>query len=133
MPFAGGAAEQLTEGGGLVAYESTDGTTLFYTKASSGPLFAKAISGGPERQLLDWITIRSFFPVEDGIYYVGRPNEKGQYPLEFFRFSSQKSEVLANIDGTVSNGLSVSPDRATVLFTKIAASGANLVIIENFR
>jgi Tol biopolymer transport system component len=133
MPASGGAAEQHTDGGGFVAYESADGATLFYIKAQSGPLFARPLSRGPERQLLDWITVRSFFPVEDGIYYIGRRNEKRQYPLEFFRFSSRKSEVLTNIDGLVSNGLSVSPDRKAVLFTKVVASGANLMMIENFR
>jgi hypothetical protein len=111
MPFGGGTAQQVTDGGGFVAFESTDGTTLLYTKGHSGPLFAKPLSGGPERQLRNWVTARAFFPVGDGIYYLGSPDEKGQYPLEFFQFPSQKSEVLTNLDGPVSMGLSVSPNR----------------------
>lgn len=83
--------------------------------------------------MLDWIHNRAFVPVRDGIYYIGRRNEKGQYPLEFFRFSSQKSDVITNIDGHVSMGLSVSPDGGTVLFTKAVAYGTNLMMIENFQ
>jgi hypothetical protein len=83
--------------------------------------------------LLDWVTSRAFVPVDDGIYYIGRRSENGQYPLQFFQFSSQTSRLLTNIDGVIYIGLSVSPDRTAILFTKTAKSGANLMMIENFR
>ena len=88
-----------------------------------------------ERRLLDWVTERAFVPVDDGIYYIGRRGDNGQYPLQFFQFSSQTSKVLTNIDGAISLGLSVSPDRTAFLFmfTKTVRSGANLMMIENFR
>jgi hypothetical protein len=87
MPFTGGTAEQVTKEGGFAAHESADGTTVFYTKSASSPLFAKPLSGGAERQLLDWVSARAFVPVDDGIYYIGRRSDKGQYPLQFFQFS----------------------------------------------
>jgi Tol biopolymer transport system component len=132
IPFAGGVAEQVTKEGGQVAYESADGTTLFYTKASSS-LFARPLSGGAERQLLAWVEARAFVPVDDGIYYIGRRSDRGQYPLQFFQFSSQTSRVLTNIDGVIYTGLSVSPDRTTILFTKTPKFGADLMMIENFQ
>jgi len=132
MPLAGGTSEQVTKEGGWTAHESADGTTLFYTKATSSPLFAKPLSGGAERQLLDWVSVRGFVPVDDGIYYIGRPSN-GQFPLQFFRFSSQTSKVLTNIDGPVYLGLSVSPDRTAILFTKGVRPGANLMMIDNFQ
>jgi eukaryotic-like serine/threonine-protein kinase len=133
VPFAGGIAEQITKEGGLVAYESADGATLFYVKAPSSPLFARPLSGGAERELLDWVSARAFFPVDDGIYYIGRRGDNGQYPLQFFQFSSQTSQALTNIDGAISVGLSVSPDRTAILFTKSVKFGANLMMIENFQ
>jgi Tol biopolymer transport system component len=133
VPFAGGVAEQVTKEGGFVAYASADGTTLFYTKADPSPLFSKPLSGGAERQLLDWISQRAFVPVDDGIYYIGRRSgNNGQYPLEFFQFSSQTSRVLTNIDGAISYGLSVSPDRTAILFSQTEKLGADLMMIENF-
>ena len=133
MPFAGGAAEQITKEGGFAADESADGATLFYTKSDSSPLFSRPRSGGAERLLLDWVSARAFIAVDDGIYYIGRRNDNGQYPLQFFQFSSQTSRVLTNIDGSLILGLSVSPDRRDILFTKTVKSGANLMMIENFR
>jgi Tol biopolymer transport system component len=131
VPFAGGTSEQITKEGGYVAYESADRTTLFYMKDYSSPLFARPLSGGAERQLLDLVW-KAFAPVDDGIYYIGGRNDNGQYPLQFFQFSSQTSRVLTNIDGELNLGLSVSPDRTAILFTKAVRSGANLMMIENF-
>jgi hypothetical protein len=71
--------------------------------------------------------------VADGIYYIGRRTEGKYYPLAFFRFSDHTSRLLANIDGTVYQGLSVSPDQKTILFSKSVSSGADLMMIENFQ
>jgi len=62
-----------------------------------------------------------------------RRSDKGQYSLQFFQFSSQTSRVLTSIDGAISIGLSVSPDRTAILFTKTVRSGADLMMIENFQ
>jgi hypothetical protein len=102
-------------------------------KAYSSPLFARPVSGGPERQVLEWVSDRAFVPAEDGIYYIGRRDDDRKYPLEFFQFSSNSSRLLAKIDGFLTNGLSVSPDRQTVLFSKSVSDGANLMTIENFQ
>jgi len=131
MSPGGGAVEQVTKEGGYVVYESADATTLFYTKTDSSPLFARSLSGGPERKVLGGVTARAFFPVADGIYYIGGRDDKGQFPLEFYRFSSQKSAILTDIDNA-GQGLSVSPDRTAVLFTKATALGNHLMMIENF-
>jgi Tol biopolymer transport system component len=133
VPFAGGAQERVTVNGGFIAFESADGKTLFYIKNGSSPLFAQPVSGGAERQVLPWVDNRAFVPVEDGIYYIGRPAEDRKCPLQFFQFSSQASRLLTKIEGFVSLGLSVSPDRQTILFSKSLSTGANLMMIENFQ
>lgn len=132
VPVAGGRALQVTTSRGFTAYQSTDGKTLFYTKANSGPLFALPLSGGEEQEVLPYIHLRSFFPVADGIYYIGRRSNKGYYPLEFFRFSSRASRLLAKIEGAYI-GLSVSPDQKTILFSKSFSGGADLMMVENIR
>jgi len=78
-------------------------------------------------------TDKAFFPVDDGIYYIGKRNDQKQFPLQFYRFSTETSELLTNIEGTVGQGLSVCPDRKEILFAKAAAFGFNLMMIENFR
>ena len=133
VPFAGGAQERITANGGSNAFESADGKTLFYTKAAGSPLFAQPLPGGPERQVLPWVFQRTFVPVEDGIYYFGRKGDDGKYPLQFFQFSSNASRLLTKIEGLVGPGVSVSPDRQTILFSKSVSNGANLMMIENFQ
>jgi serine/threonine protein kinase len=133
VPFAGGRQEQVTTQGGSTAYESVDGTSLFYTKADSGPLFVRRLSGGEERQVLPYVYLKSFAPVTDGIYYLGPRSDEGSYPLEFFQFSSGVIRLLTKIPGSVFQGLSVSPDRKTILFTKSVSVGADLMMIESFR
>ena len=133
VPFAGGPQEQVTRNGGYTAYESVDGQTLFYTKGRGGsePLFARLLSGGAERQVLPSIYVKSFFPVAEGIYYIG-PWSGEYFPLEFFQFSSNSSQSLAKIGRWVGEGLSVSPDRKTILFARSVNNGAHLMMIENF-
>ena len=129
----GGQAEQVTQNGGYAAFESHDGKTLFYIKSSNSPLFAKPLGGGPERQILDYVSEQSFVVVEDGVYYIGRRGNDRQYPLQFFQFSTGTSRLLTKIDGTISNRLTVSPDRKTFLFPNSVTSGSDLMLIENFR
>jgi Tol biopolymer transport system component/serine/threonine protein kinase len=133
MPFGSGAPEQITREGGHAGYESADGTTVFYLKNFSSPLFARALTGGPERLVLDWVSMRAFFPVKDGIYYIGRRGEDGQYPLAFYEFASGTSKVLTRLAGPTYLGLGVSPDRKDFLFTRTLKEGANLMMIENLR
>jgi hypothetical protein len=102
-------------------------------KDDYSPLFAKPLGDGPERQVLDYVSVRAFVVVEDGVYYIGRPGNDRQHPLQFFQFSTGTSRLLTKFDGTPHLGLTVSPDRKTLLFTNSATSGSDLMLIENFR
>ncbi|MCU1262078.1 MAG: hypothetical protein JWO80_4963 [Bryobacterales bacterium] len=133
LRFTGGSQEQVTTNGGYTAYESVDGQTLFYTKQFIGPLFTRPLIGGAERQVLPYIIFKAFFPVAAGIYYIGRRNNEKYFSLEFLQFSDNTSRLLAKIDGAPYQGLSVSSDEKTLLFSKSATVGADLMMIENFR
>ncbi len=134
VPSAGGHVEQVTENGGSFALESTDGKTLFYTRGPYGtPLFARPVNGGPERKVLDYTgRCRDFVVFEDGIYYCGQ-REREQTPLLFHQFSSGASRLVTTVDGFLVNGLTVSPDRKSILFARSGVNGADLMLIENFR
>jgi WD40-like Beta Propeller Repeat len=133
MSHTGGSPEQVTSDGGKTAFESADGKTLLYTKDDSSPLFAKPPAGGPERQVLEWVTSNAFAPVERGIYYIGRRGTDRKYPLDFYEFSSKTSRELTRIEGYATLGLSVSPDRQTIIFPKSVSNGSNLMMIEDFQ
>jgi Tol biopolymer transport system component len=130
VPLGEGVARQMTENGGSVAFESTDGRTLFYWR--NGRLFARSLDGGPERQVLD--NVWAFAVFDDGIYYIGRPGPDQQHPIQFHEFSTGAGRLLTKVDGSLpADRFSVSPDRKTILFTKWTSLGADLMLIENFR
>jgi len=132
-PFAGGPAVQVTDAGGYVAFESWDGKTLYYAKGSTSPLFARSLAGGSERQVLDTVAYRAFFPVEAGIYHIGLGQKPDAYALKFHDFASGKSRTLSRIEAPLDLGLAVSPDRKNMLFTVQNPGGSDLMLIENFR
>ena len=134
MPVAGGESQQMTNGGGTSAWESVDGTTLFYTRG--GTLFARSLAGGPETRLLDSVYQWDFFPVRDGIYYIVRPDPANRYTFElrFLNLATGRSTVLNKFESQLNQGLSVSPDGQVVLYSGVSMlSGDDLMLIEHFR
>jgi hypothetical protein len=83
--------------------------------------------------VLDYVTLRAFEVFDDGIYYIGRPQLDREFPIEFYQFSTNTSSLVTKAKGPLEQGLSVSPDRKTILFSKSASTGADLMLIENFR
>jgi hypothetical protein len=135
MPAWGGEAMQVTDNGGFEPLDSADGKTLYYTKDYRSPLFARPISGGPERKVLDLVFLSSFVPVDDGIYYVHHPDRKRRDPLElrFYDFATGRSRVLEKFAAAGGQGLTVSPDRKTFLYSVFNTVYADLTLVENFR
>jgi Tol biopolymer transport system component len=144
VPAAGGDAVQIADAGSVTypnPLESPDGKTLYYKRAgaASAMLFAKPVGGGPEHQILDsfWPgEDHQYFPVADGIYYVARPDPKLPFAFElrFLNFTTGKHQTLHRFETRFGSGLSVSPDRKTILYSGVPMSaGADLMLIRNFR
>jgi hypothetical protein len=67
----GGASEQITRNGGMVALESDDGKTLYYTKTGTdATLYASPIDGAEEKVVADRIVARAFAVASGGVYYL---------------------------------------------------------------
>jgi Tol biopolymer transport system component len=131
-PSSGGKWEQVTSTGAQLAFESTDGKTLFCVRAT-GELFAMPVGGGPELRLIDFVASGARIAVVPaGIYYWGRTGTDGLTPLLFFDLSSRRSAELTRVAGA-GMGLTASPDRKSVLFVRSVDSGNDLMLIENFR
>ena len=135
IPTRGGEAEQITSEGGYVALESRDGKTLYYTKTGTyggEPLYARRLGGTEERQVLERVVARAFDVFEDGIYYLA-PTGARTAEVRFHEFATERSRSVSAIDAQPGLGLSVSPNRRTILFTKYVSAGIDLMLIENFR
>jgi len=135
IPAGGGTAVQVTRNGGYVAFEPTDGKTLYYTLSESGAegIYAKRLPDGEEKQVLkDGVTWRGFAVVSDGVYYLHQLGLKS-FEIRFHEFARGQTRVVGEIEGQHGSGLAVSPDRKTFLFPKFSDAGADLMLIENFR
>jgi Tol biopolymer transport system component len=136
----GGAATQMTDNGGSVPWESWDGKRLHFTRrlpdSDVSELFEKLLAGGPERRILGAVYNSDYFPVEGGIYYVSRPNPNDRYTFELLvlEYASGKSKVLDRFTAFSGHGLTVSPDRKTVLYSGLGmAGGGDLMMLQDFR
>lgn len=132
-PAAGGQSEQMTHDGGGSPWESWDGKVLYYTKGRE--LFAAPLAGGAEKRILPSMYGWDYYPVENGIFYVDLPDEKHPYAFElrFLDLVTGSTTVLNKFESGGGQGLSVSPDRKTFLYSGGTVGGTDLVLIENFR
>ena len=147
-PPDGGDAQQVTTFGStdpressvaLSPLESSDGRTLYFSRATEGEriLFAMPLTGGPERRLDVTTVFWNYFPAERGLYYV--PPRQGQkppytYEVRFLDFATGKSRVIHRVRlADMGPGLSVSGDGKTVLVSGVAVITSDLMWIENFR
>ncbi len=118
----------------MVPLESTDGKYLYYSKGdSSTSIWRVSVTGGEEVQVVDslggW---PNFDVVSDGIYYIPVRLSSREYKVQFRRFVDGKTQTVATFNEGVS-GISVSPDRRTLIAGRWENYGRDLMVVENFR
>ena len=139
VPAGGGEAVQVTRQGGFEAFESPDGTLLYYTKGRGpGGIWQVPVAGGEERQLpelLDAGYWRYWAVLDDGIYFVSRA-ASGRPALKFFSFATRRVTRLGVLERAPLHGppgLTVSPDGRRILYAQTDQSISDLMLVENFR
>jgi Tol biopolymer transport system component len=134
VPAGGGDCVQVTRNGGETALESADGTSIYYTKEfRSSALWKMPVSGGEESQVLRSVHWRAFSLVNEGIYFIPDPGPDGKSSIQFLSFATGKVKRVAPISRPPTEGLSVSPDGRSLLFSQIDEEGSDLMLVENFR
>ena len=142
MPAGGGAGVQVTRNGGLLGQESPDGKYLYFMKPlARAPgaavrtlgLWRISVEAGEETQVLETAYNRAFEVRAEGIYYISWSSEDGTSRLQFHALAGGKSRELAKFDGRIDEGLGVSPDGKSFLFSRLDPSSADLMLVENFR
>jgi eukaryotic-like serine/threonine-protein kinase len=134
--LADGATKQLTQDGGFDMYEAPDGSVYFTKARMRRGLWRIAGAGGSVEQVpgLDSVWAGAWAPAGDNIYWVNRVSPSSHV---LTRWSLKGlNETLVTIDRPIwptSPVFSVSADGRHAYWHQDDESGADLVMIENFR
>jgi Tol biopolymer transport system component len=125
------------------AWESADGVGVFYKRRlMESPVEFQPLSRGAPRQVIPCVTASLFATARDGVYYVPcQPQNRFSHdvPVHVLNPVTGEDRRLTALGipfpatwprvGT----FAVSPDGQTFLYITLASSGADLMLIENFR
>lgn len=138
IPAGGGQPIQVTKNGGFRSQESPDGKYLYFTKPMGQGIWRVQVAGGEET-----LVIRDFDPaladywqvVSDGIYFVDASSSP--YPtIKFLSLIARKRSPIAMMAGPVfpwAGGLSVSPDRRSIVYSQKTYQSSEIFLADNFR
>jgi hypothetical protein len=119
----------------MMAIESEDGASLYYTEARTtnmpATLWRVPVAGGPAVKMTEGVNSTSFAVAKNGIYYLERTN--GESRLRYFDLGSRTTSTVAGNLGNTDFGLAVSPDGGTILFSRTDSSVNDLMLVDNFR
>ena len=139
MPSGGGAAAQITRGGGMQAQEAEDGLVYFTKVPEDGPgLWSIPREGGPEVKVLDEPVSGRWALNKKGIYFIDYRVPTGSpKPVKFYSFAARQTRQIGTVEAGVSlqlwGGLTISPDSRWLLYTKLQRDEADLMLVDNFR
>jgi len=145
----GGEAVQVTaQEGSAYAKESQDGQFLFYARFGPGlpSLWRMPVAGGQATQVLDQLASYGNFAVtSDGIYFeapdsrspLGRPLFSPLITptpaIDFLSFATGRVSRVITLSRPAGNGLDVSRDGRTLLFSQMDSLAEDLMMVENFQ
>ena len=134
VPVGGGAGEQITSNGGMNPRVSPDGRYIYHvTRGTQTTLWRLPVAGGPAVRLTnDLYHLVGLHPTNDGAYYVARPAKPGrleEFRIRFVEGKTGLSRDVASVGGPLGWGLSVSPDRKTLLFVRNVPGTFDLKVV----
>jgi len=123
---------------GFDPVESPDGKFIYLTgsgtDASNSGLWRVPVEGGEPKQILDsLIASTGYALVDDGIYFIPRPDPSKGYSIRFLELATGKIKTIAELGKRFGNELCVSPDRRWALYWQQDQVVSDLMLVENFR
>ena len=138
-PVAGGTAIQLTQQGGMEAFESPDGQFVYYLKGRGIAGLWRVATDGTREEAVPELAEAGYWRYwtinRSGLYFVSAIE---QYPLsvKHFDFATRQVKSIATIDkqpAWLTPGLAVSPDGRHILFAANDLFASSIMLLENFR
>jgi Tol biopolymer transport system component/DNA-binding winged helix-turn-helix (wHTH) protein len=133
MPAGGGPATRVTKNGGAIALESPDGKQIFYTKTTEPGFWMLSLENGTESKIApNTVGFECFAMGKRGVYFERKAEGPG-FVISFMSFSDHAVRDVATINVPVGDGLTVSPDERSLVYSQIDQSGSDLFLVENFK
>ena len=139
---SGGAAEQVTWGGGYVAAESPDGAYVYFTRGPDEQgLYRMPAAGGVEELILPGFAGKlwgNWAVAAKGVYYLDYPasDPSTRSAFRFLDLASRQSREVYRLpkhpvlwDG----GMALSADEKWLVFAELEYLGSNIQVLEGFR
>jgi Tol biopolymer transport system component/DNA-binding winged helix-turn-helix (wHTH) protein len=136
VPAAGGKEEPLFAGEGAFPIAVPGRKLLLYVKMNHFGIFARALEAGlasqtEERLVDDYVPpYGGIYPVEEGVYYAGFTTSGTARAFRFYSFATKKSVDVAPAPARIELGLSISPDRRSLVYSAYAEGNADLIMLE---
>jgi eukaryotic-like serine/threonine-protein kinase len=137
-PADGGPAIQVTRNGGFAAFESPDGSRLYYAKFDAPGIWTVAASGGEEQPVHDlpptgyW----GYWGIgHRGLYFVN-PEAKPRPAIELLDLATRRVTRIAEMERQPmqwESGFSVARDERSILYSQWEQSGSDIMLVEGFR
>ena len=130
-----GQPVQVTRDGGIFAAESSDGSTLYFSKFEAPGIWKMPLNGGEELRVLDQPAGEDWWNwalAQNGIYFFesnGAPNAA----LKFFEFASGKTFPMFSSDNSRAGGLTVFPNGRSILYVQRELEESSIMLVKNFR
>jgi len=138
VPADGGPAVQVTRNGGFAAFESPDGSRLYYAKYDAPGIWTVPVSGGEERRVHDLPPIGYWGHWgigRQGLYLVN-PEAKPRPAIELFNLATRRVTRIAEMERQPimwQGGLSISRDERLIVYCQMEQSGSDIMLVEDFR
>lgn len=135
IPSGGGAPLQVTKNGGFLAFEATDGKSLYYAKApSDSDIWRMRFEDGQEALLTPRIHLpqwRDWALVDKGIFF--RDDRSSARPvLKFLDLATARTRDVLTFEKPF-EWFSASPDGRFFLYQQADGHENNIMLLEGFR
>ena len=137
-PADGGPAIQVTRNGGFAAFESPDGSRLYYAKFDAPGIWTVPADGGEEQPVHD-LPPTGYWGYWDigrrGLYFVN-PDAKPRPTIELLDLATRRVTRIAELERPPiqwTSGFSVARDERSILYSQLEQSGSDIMLVEGFR
>jgi Tol biopolymer transport system component/DNA-binding winged helix-turn-helix (wHTH) protein len=133
-----GKETQITQHGGVAAFESYDAKTLYYSKFDRGGLWKVPVGGGQELLVTDSLHLGYWghYAVTDNGLYLVDADAKGGPALMYYNFQTRRLSPILTLEKNPvpwTPNLSASRDGRTLLYAQVEFENSTISMAENFQ